>query len=58
MASTSGWSIGDSASLRSTDGTVVDNATIAAVSWYEAKKLGVVTNIETDTYLELFIDAS
>jgi hypothetical protein len=56
MASTAGWSIGDSAFLLSTTGLVEKDAT--GVSWFQAKKLGVVLDIETDTYLELFIDAS
>jgi hypothetical protein len=56
MASTAGWSIGDSAFLLSTTGLVDKDAT--GVSWFQAKKLGVVLDIETDTYLELFIDAS
>ena len=56
MASTTGWAVGMGAFLKGSLGTIIKSSAIAGENWYDIKKLGVVTGIETDTYLELFID--
>ena len=56
MANTSGWTVGDSIFLDKKFGNVWNQSGISSMNWYETKRLGVVVGIETDTYLELFID--
>lgn len=57
MINTSGWSVGDSVFLKGSTGTLVDQSSVSGLNWYETKRLGIITSIETNTYLELFVDS-